>query len=467
MGFRSIVAGVAICGVPFGMAQTASSALEGHLRAAQQAQAVQDCHTAAREYGRAVQLMPQNAELRTNEGIALYCDDQADAAIQALERAESLNATLFAPHLFLGLAWNRSAMYDRSAKELKIALRLNPEDLQANLWLGYTYATQSQHALAAEQFGRVLAIDPRNVDAQYAMGESYIAVGQEKARALAALAPSGPWLLQLAGEQQELSGDTEGAKATLAEAAKRKEAVGSAGAALEKSLYEQAREAERSAQAVFAAILRDAPDSYRAHEILGDSYAAKQQQDAAMGEYRAVLQVNPSLPGIHEALSYCLMLQERYAEAVAELRAEQQLQPHSAQVLTELGRVQMDSGDGAGAMTTLRSATALSDAPADAYALLGKALLRSGDAQGAIKNLEIATAKDANNAQPYYLLARAYRATGNSQAMSQAMGKFHQLSEDEAAQRALQRTTLGLHAAPPLLTAQDTKEAQSPEIRKP
>ncbi len=456
------VAGVAFCGVPLALAQTAPSALEQHLRAAQQAQATQDCHTAAREYGRAAQWMPGSGELRTNEGIALYCDGQMDAAIQALERAESLNATLFAPHLFLGLAWNRSAKYDRSAKELKIALRLNPEDLQANLWLGYTFAAQRQHELAAEQFGRVLALAPRNVDAQYAMAESYVAIGQEKARALASLAPGGSWLLQLAGEQQGMSGDAEGAKATLAEAAKRREVGGNGDEAREKALYEQAREAELKAQAAFAAILRDAPESYRAHEILGDSFAARQQQDAAVGEYREVLRLDPSLPGIHEALGYCLMLQERYADAVAELQAEQQLQPHSAQVLTELGRVQLDSGDGPGAIATLRSAVALNDPPADAYALLGKALLRNGDAQGAIRSLETATAKDASGAQPYYLLARAYRVTGNQQAMEQAMGKFHQLSQDEAAHRAVERTTLGPRAAPPLLSSVDTQDAHSP-----
>jgi len=43
------------------------------------------------EFGQAANLVPGSAELRSNEGIALYCDDQLAYAVSALQAALKLN----------------------------------------------------------------------------------------------------------------------------------------------------------------------------------------------------------------------------------------------------------------------------------------------------------------------------------------------------------------------------------------
>ncbi len=452
--------GLVCCAVPVSMAQGTGSALENDLRAAGQAQAQGDCHTAAREYGAAVRLLPASGELRANEGIALYCDGQTEAAIAALQRAEALKASLVAPHLFLGLAWHRLAEYANSARELEIAVRLNQADPTAHLWLGYTYASQARYGLAEVQFEEVLQADAGNMDAAYALGESALAIGSETARKLVALNPKSPWLLRLVAEQDALRSEGVSAKRTENEVAQPGSLSPSVAAAQEQQLYQQAHDAEVKAREAFQAVLGGAPDSYRAHEILADSEAARQQQDAALAEYETVLKLNPGLQGIHESMAFCLMLDQRFPEALAALRAEQTLQPRSAQVMTEIGRVQLDSGDGAGAIASLRAALSLSAPRAEAWVLLGKALLQAGDTVGAIQNLEIAVTKEANAPLPYYLLARAYRKVGNREGMTEALAAFRRLSADEAERRAMERTTQGPHAAPPLLTAEDVQDAK-------
>src|SRR5579875_182671 len=72
-------------------AQEVDPRVEQHLEAAQQAQAQQDCGTAAREYAAAVHLMPTSAELWSNEGVAFYCAEDLPSAISAFEKAKSLN----------------------------------------------------------------------------------------------------------------------------------------------------------------------------------------------------------------------------------------------------------------------------------------------------------------------------------------------------------------------------------------
>ena len=451
-----------LCVTPV-VAQRPATSLDQHLHAAQQAQAAQDCHTAAREYGLAARMMPKSGELSSNYGVALYCDGQLTPAVAAFRRALMLNPALAAPHLFLGLGAYRVGDHAEAARELQTLLRLNPSDKVAHLWLGYTYVAEEHYPEAIHQFEDVLALDPKDMDAQYALGQSWLEEGRQAARALETLAPKGWFLMQLVGEQDELVGDTVRAQAAFQEAAKRREAA-PAGAQQsdeqQQVLYQRAHEAASKAQAAFEAVMREAPDSYRAHQIMADIALARGQDDEALAEYSKVLQQNPDLPGVHESRSNCFMRQARFTDALAELKAEQRLQPRSARVSTEMARVQLDLGDAKGAIVSLDPVLRAANPPAEAYVLFGKATLRTGDAPAAQQALKTAIAKDPNLPLAYYLLARAYRETGNRADMAIALQNYRRTSQDEQERQVAMRAVQNPNAPPPVMQAEDLRDAR-------
>ena len=404
-----------------------------HVQAAQQAQAHQDCHTAAKEFGLAAQLTAGSGELRSNEGVALYCDGQWQQAIAALHKALLLNHNLTAPHLFLGLAAYHLSDTRMAVTELQTYLSDKPEDVLGRLWLGYAHAAEHQHAAAIQDFSAVLASHPGDVNAEYALGQSSLELGRDLIRQLQSLAPASPYLFQLAGEQYRTIGDEGQANKAFALAAGKQNvqpAAGSTGAAKEQQLYQQAHDAEATAQAAFDSVVKNAPDSDRAHEIRADAFLLQQQDTAALAEYRAAAAQNPTLPGIHASIASCLMQQSQFADALAELQTELRLQPESPEVLMELGRVQFAMGNTTAAIATLQKAAAHNNAPAPTYLLLGRALLQNNDARNAASALLTYIATQPDSATAHYLLARAYRILGDRPDMGKELSNYQRLSKN-------------------------------------
>ena len=451
------------CAVPVAAAQRASSALEQHVEAAQQAQRQQDCHTAASEYKLAAKLLPDSGELRSNLGVALYCDGQITESIAALRSALRLSPTLAAPHLFLGLAAYRLSDPATAVRELEHFLELSPADPIAHLWLGYAYVAQHRYPPAVEQFEKVAQLDPTNVDAQYALGQSYLEIGRAKARELEALSPQSPRISHLAGEQFRLLGDQARASAAFQQEKTRRAAspVPSPNAPREEALYNEALAAETKSQQAFQSVMQQAPDSYRAHQILADAYTLMQQQPSAIAEYQAVIRLNPTLPGVHEALSHCLMQTGQFPAALENLRAEQKLEPQSPRVLTELGRVQLAMGDYAGASASLHQALTHNDPPPEAYLLLGRAALRTGDTGQAVQLLEHYVALDPNSSAAFYLLARAYKTTNDRASMQKALATYSRLAEAERQRQITQAVTQDPNTAPAAMNAGELQEANA------
>lgn len=139
-----------------------------HQRAAKEAEKRNDFKTAVAEYERLVRWFPDNAELLSNFGVALYFNRQTEEALPVFRKAISVKPELVAPHLFTGLAWYQLSNPDAAVSALEQAVKANKADPIARLWLGYSYAAQSRYSEAVQQFEAVRQIDPNNVDAWYA-----------------------------------------------------------------------------------------------------------------------------------------------------------------------------------------------------------------------------------------------------------------------------------------------------------
>jgi tetratricopeptide (TPR) repeat protein len=438
-------------------AQKSQSELEVHLNAAKQAQSKQDFRTAALEYDAAIHIMPRSAELWSNEGVALYCDNQLPEAIAAFRKALLISPTLNVPHLFIGLASHRLADEAVAIDEFQTFLQSAPNDITARLWLGYAFSAQKEYSSAIEQFEVATRLNGENVDARYALAQSYLELGRQKAQVLVALAPKGPQVLRLASEQYRLSGETAKADAILQEAVRLERDTAITKSNNEEMLYQEVVYANKEATIALQAVVQRSPNSDRAHQIIADALLSRQNVEGALKEYKTVLERNPSLPGVHEAISSCLMLEGNFVQALMELEAEQNLQPRSAAVLEEIGQIQLAMGHDEDAMASLRQALSLGRPPIEIYLLLGKATLRKGDSKGAIDFLEHFIAAKSDVPEAYYLLSRAYRNAGNLESMKTAILAYRRTSRDEEDRNLSSRIT---RRPGKIQVAMDTQELQ-------
>jgi tetratricopeptide (TPR) repeat protein len=450
-------------------AQTSNSQILPHAQAAQEAEQRNDFQTAVQEYSYVVHLLPHDAQMQSNLGVALYFDHEYQRAISVFHKAIEIQPALLAPHLFTGLAWSRLSNPDRAVPELQKAVHIQASDPLAHAWLGYAYVAQHHYDAAAKEFDLVSQIDPKNIDVWYALGQSYLQIGDDATEELLSIAPESGRTWQLAGEQCLLRNDSANALEDFQRAnvlrpdiADVRSAVVSMGGTptpvaghhpskdseREDALYREAHEAEQKARLAYQYVVDLAPDSYRAHQILADSYVAAGRTNDAISEYLTVLSLKPELPGIHQTLGNLLLGAGKLPQALEEFRAEVQLQPGSAEANMNVGRALLMMGKDEEATRALTDALHLDRPPLETWLLLGKLYVRERKPQEAITMLQYFIDHDQQTSTAYFLLASAYRQTGNKEEMDKAIVSYKQTSLDvkqrSMAQRQLEASAKGM-----------------------
>jgi tetratricopeptide (TPR) repeat protein len=435
--------------------QNATNEVAQHARAAQEAERRNDFPTAVREYEKVVRLLPRNAEMQSNLGVALYFNGELTRAVSVLQKASALNPSLVAPHIFTGLSWYRLSNPDKAAPELQKATALSPSDVIAHTWLGYAYVAQSQYPPACKEFQTAGELDPDNIDIWYALGQTYLEIGRNATIHLLTVAADGGRIWQLAAEQLLLKGDRDGALTNFQKALERRpdlteipgliaEMGGSVVAvqkkpgsdtAQEDRFYSQAHDAEREAQAAFERVAQIAPDSYRAHQILANAAAAAERQDEAVKEYQVVLKQKPDLPGIHEAIGAAQLKRVKLEDALSEFEAELQIQPRSASAHTSVAQVLILMSRDDEARSHLETALGLDRPPSEIYRMLGKLALNRKDYRLAAESLNHYISLRNDDSSAYYLLSRAYRGLGDQKGMERALDLFQRTSLDVTARK--------------------------------
>lgn len=408
--------------------------LSEHARAAQAAQSRGDFPAAIREYETLAKALPGNAEIHTNLGITYYLNHDTTAALRSFRSALAINTDLFPARLFSGLAYYRIGQPDNAVRELRRAVQLNGSDPVARMWLGYGYVAQGHHDLAAEQFRAVSARRPDDADAWYALGRSYLELGQLETQELFAIAPDGARGWQLAAEQLKLRGETDKALVLFQGALQRRPELDDVRQTIqelggvpavpyrspatakhgeEDSRYQAAHRYEELARTAFESIVKFAPGSYRAHQILAESLAGERRYDDSNAAYREALRLKSGLSGIHQAIGRNFLHMGKIEDALSEFNAELIVQPFSTSTMTLKGRALILAGADNEAEKILQNARTLDRPPAEIEKLLGKIQLRRGRHAEAIATLRRYLAKEPNDASAHYLLLRSYKLAGN------------------------------------------------------
>jgi len=165
---------------------------------------------------------------------------------------------------------------------------------------------------------------------------------------------------------------------------------------------------------------RVTPDSYIAHENLGQALRETGQLDAAKASYeRALVHAPPRSPGyaavIHNSIGMVLTRQGRIDEALQSFSKAVDINGGFAEAQTNLGNALASQGRPADAIPHYERAIALKPDYTEPRVGLGAALLRSGRAADAIPQYREALKLDPNLAEAHNGLGGALATTGHDQ----------------------------------------------------
>ena len=162
------------------------------------------------------------------------------------------------------------------------------------------------------------------------------------------------------------------------------------------------------------------PASYRAHQLLAQTYQNREEDDKALAEYRVVEQMEPTLPGLHFAIGHLLWKTSDPAHALEELGKELQLDPDHAEANGEMGSILVERHQPEKAIPYLETALRAKPDLWLIYQQLGRAYLMEKNYRQAEAELKKALGRDPEG-MAHYQLGVVYRAEGRS---SEAAAQF-------------------------------------------
>ncbi|HKW61825.1 MAG TPA: tetratricopeptide repeat protein [Candidatus Acidoferrum sp.] len=167
-------------------------------------------------------------------------------------------------------------------------------------------------------------------------------------------------------------------------------------------------------------------DSWRAHQLRAEGYAARQDLDNAIKEYQAALQLRPNEAELHEALGQLYLDNHSDAEAQTELEKAVELDASRTHALYLLGRLYVQNRDNEKAVPYLERALRLQPDLAEANEMLGTAYVRLGQFANAVPKLEKAAPRD-HYGNVHYQLYTAYHKLGRAELAQKALARSQQL----------------------------------------
>lgn len=194
------------------------------------------------------------------------------------------------------------------------------------------------------------------------------------------------------------------------------------------------------AQGEYQRLMAMAPESARAHQLLGESYQAQDGAPEAEAEFKAAAEANPRSVEALVALGDLTRTKSRFDEALSYYSRAAEIAPRSYDALYGLGVCHSYRGQQALAVESFKKALLLDPRSAPAHLALGLSLLQTGQAEAAVAELQAATGLEPRMRQAYYQLGRAYRLLGRSAEAEAATAKVQELLEQELAEDRLERS---------------------------
>lgn len=340
--------------------------------------------------GLALQAVSPEAASHAQAGIAAQQAGRMNEAIAEFRRVTELAPALPAAHVNLGAALLATKAYGEAIPPLKRALELNNDLPGAHRMLGYALLAQGYAAEAIPHLQQTQTYDALGV-AQLKVGKLPEAV-QSLETALAQR-PNDPDLLYYLGRASGL---------------------------LSKNSFDDLQAAQ--------------PDNARAHQALGEGYAALRKTADAEREFREAIKSRPDAPGIHLELGRLYTATADWPKAIEEFRAEAKLQPGDGEAAYNLGQALLQDGKTKDALTELTRSDRLRPEMPETLYLIGKSaasLSETARAESAWRKVIEVEPRSSLAAQSHFGLAALYRKQGKTKEAAEQMEKFRSLQESK------------------------------------
>src|SRR5947207_703427 len=201
------------------------------------------------------------------------------------------------------------------------------------------------------------------------------------------------------------------------------------------ALYYLERVCTILSQIEFRRLVGTAPDSFRAHQLMAESYLAQHNQGEAEKEYQAALAANPGSVEILDALGELKRAEFKFDAALDYYAPASKLAPGAHPSAYGSGACHLYQQNPQRATESFRRALRADPNSAAARLALGDALLRANQAAAAVTELKAAVALNPEMRQAYTLLARAHQKLGQTREAEQALQKEQELAQQEAGTR--------------------------------
>ncbi len=481
---KSTIAAVLLVIVPAcsAAAETPAETLSRLFAEAREAQASDKFDIAVRKYEQIVRLSPAIAEAHANLGSAYFALGKREQAAAAFSKAIRLKPELTGPHFFLGVISFHERAYEAAIRHLRDAEKLEPANALVQTYLGYAQYASGNFGEAAQHFESAIGVDDKNQDVLYHLSKTYANLAKQEYDALQA-AFADTLFADLALAHAHEAGERWPAAREAYERALRKQpdnarlrrkieqtAAKAAGVRIEddapgdptidgsldllraspsgpglketfrsyitrvqanknhdpktaETIYTRAELYQALSYLASLQVVED-PDSYRSHQLKGESLEAAGKDDEAIAEYREAMRQKPELPGVHFSIGNILWKTNRLAEAMPELRAELQNDPNHPQALFELGDALADAGEMTEAEERLLKASRLDSRMVEPHLALEKIYTARGDYTKSLQELRKALHLDANSPTPHYRMANVYRKLGRAQEADRELNIF-------------------------------------------
>ncbi len=164
------------------------------------------------------------------------------------------------------------------------------------------------------------------------------------------------------------------------------------------------------------AMFREAPASYRVHELSAEIFEVDNRFGEAVSEYRKAIELNPKAPDLHFRLGRAILLQSHDARALEkaadEFQSELKLSPEDSASEFQLGQIAQVKGDTSEAKTRFQRALRLTPDFVAAMVALAKTSASEKAYPAAIDLLNRAILLQPENETAHYALMTAYRDNG-------------------------------------------------------
>ncbi len=172
------------------------------------------------------------------------------------------------------------------------------------------------------------------------------------------------------------------------------------------------------------------PSSYHVHQLLGQLYVSREEDDEALAEYLAVASARPDLPGVHFWLGHLYWKHGQADRALAELTRELQLSPGHPEANAELGTLLVAEERASEAILHLEAAIHSKPDLWPAYAQLGRAYSMEKNYARAEDVLRRALAHDSDGST-HYQFGLTLRAEGKTAEATQAFAEVRAIKSEK------------------------------------